>query len=238
MRAIQCTFPDSPGCAGHRYSSLTLILACLWVFHRREADTHHGFLWPSSSLPFSSLFTLTELSPLAAERASCEIPKCGLGRKGPWSLQPTSCCNVPQMCYQFPFSMPHPHTHLPTPAIKRQSHKREAHRLMHQHSSHTLVLLGLSPLPSPHTPHRIQKDFSSGGKYQVFGHMDEMWGCSWREGKRQVQKMLTKPQAVQICGLKTALVHPHTTTVSGLKPHTTNRAKKCRRNTLNHVFIF
>lgn len=26
------------------------ILCCLWVFHSREADTHHGFLWPSSSL--------------------------------------------------------------------------------------------------------------------------------------------------------------------------------------------
>lgn len=53
---------------------------------------------------------------------------------------------------------------------------------------------------------------------QVFGHMDEMGDVAGR-GKEQVQKMLTKPQAVQICGWKEQPWFIHTTTVSGLKPH-------------------
>lgn len=69
--------------------------------------------WHSPPLPvtchfpsaFSSLFTLTELSPLAAGWASSEIPKCGLGRKVPRGLQSTSCYNTPKrvLLDNFPF---------------------------------------------------------------------------------------------------------------------------------------
>lgn len=99
---------------------------------------------------------------------------------------------------------PHPPSH---PSYqKAKSHKR--HRSCTSNHRTTLVLLGLSP-PLLTPTHRIQKDFSSGGKYQVFGHMDEMGGCSWREGKETGAENAHKASRVQICGLKTALVHPH-----------------------------
>ena len=99
------------------------ILACLWVFHRREADTHHGFLWPSSSLPLLvlCLLWLNFLLLLLSEH-HVKYPNVV------WAGRYHEACNLlavvmcPKMCYQFPFPKPHPHTHLPTPAIRRQSH--------------------------------------------------------------------------------------------------------------------
>lgn len=137
------TFPDSLGLCRAQITVHCPIPACLWVFHRREADTHHGFLWPSSSLPLLvlCLLWLNFLLLLLSEH-HVKYPNVV------WAGRYHEACNLlavvmcPKMCYQFPFPMPHPLTHLPTPAIRRQSHKGAANRLMAPHSWHHICPYG------------------------------------------------------------------------------------------------
>lgn len=159
---VHSTFPDSLGLCRAQITVHCSILACLWVFHRREADTHHGFLWPSSSLPLLvlCLLWLNFLLLLLSEH-HVKYPNVV------WAGRYHEACNLlavvmcPKCVISFLFQC-----HTPTPTFPPQL--SEGRVTIEQHTDSctnahrtTLVLLGLSPLPSPHPHTEYRKTFQA-----------------------------------------------------------------------------
>ena len=233
------TFPDSLGLRRAQITVHCPILACLWVFHRREADTHHGFLWPSSSLPLLvlCLLWLNFLLLLLSEH-HVKYPNVV------WAGRYHEACNLlavvmcPKMCYQFPFPKPHPHTHLPTPAIRGKVTKKLQNDPWHHTAPRPICpyssLAGfltclLSPLLTPTlNPKRLFKWWKTPGLWT------NGWdgGCSWREEGRKGRDRYRKCSQSLKQFKSVAERQPwfiHTTTVSGLKPHTTQSGQTVKK---------